>query len=141
MELKQTRFGRLVVDYVVDEDNIHCTCDCGTQIIVTEKQLRNNCSCGCIHREMLLALSGESDDYQREDTHKTDPAIDRGINFDKKKNKWRVRVTYQFKEYHIGYFPDKESAINIRKEAESNLYGNFIEWYNNYKAKAKGDLR
>jgi hypothetical protein len=62
----------------------------------------------------------------------------RGINHDSKKGKWRARITYQSKEYHLGYFADKETAVAARKEAENNLNGDFIEWLSGFKSKATG---
>jgi hypothetical protein len=59
----------------------------------------------------------------------------RGINYDSKKGKWRARITYQSKEYHLGYFADKETAVAARKEAESNLSADFIEWLSGFKSK------
>jgi hypothetical protein len=54
----------------------------------------------------------------------------RGVNFEPGKNKWRVRIPYRSKEYHLGYFVEKDDAIKRRAEAESHLNGDFIGWYN-----------
>jgi hypothetical protein len=130
---KGTRFGKLTVDYLTDANNIFCVCDCGTRIIVAEGQLNENSSCGCVHRILLWANQGMADQGRALINDNTAPQHEsRGINFDKKKNKWRARITFQSKEYHLGYYPDKETASEIKREAESNL-DNFIEWFNNFK--------
>jgi hypothetical protein len=154
MQDDKTRFGKLTVNYASDDDNIHCVCECGTRIIVSKSQLTDNSSCGCIHRKILLALSGMVDDGGAFDGSAFDRSVfgrstsrskqmiehqeGRVINFDSKKDKWRARITYQSKEYHLGYFADKETAVATRKEAESNLSGNFIEWLSGFKNKTTG---
>jgi hypothetical protein len=130
---KKTRFGKLTVTYIEDENNIHCTCECGTRIIVAEHQLNDNSSCGCIYRKYLLSLAGVDDDEDNIKRRQVEYPEGRGINFDKKKNKWQARITYQSKEYHLGYFPDKETALVVRKEAETNMNTNFVDWFNIFK--------
>ena len=131
---ERTRFGKLAVNYAEDENSIHCTCDCGTKIIVSKDKLDDNSSCGCLHRIYLLSLVGAADEGSIMAANPTANLHEgRGINYDKKKEKWRARITYQSKEYHLGYFPDKEAAIEVRREAESNMGSDFIQWYTQYK--------
>jgi len=129
MENSQTRFGKLTLNYI-DKNDHYCVCDCGIRIILTKEQLDKNRHCGCEYRKYLLALSGKEDDkHELEQTQTTTYSENRGVNFEK--NKWRARITFQTKVYHLGYFSSKEAAIEMRKEAEHNLNNNnFIEWYN-----------
>ena len=55
---------------------------------------------------------------------------ERGVKFEKGKNKCRVRVAFQGKEYHLGYYSEKDSALELRREAETHLNGDFLCWYN-----------
>lgn len=48
-----------------------------------------------------------------------------GINWDKEKNKWRVRVYHEMKTIHYGYFDNFEEAVNVRNNAVEQLRG---EW-------------
>ena len=41
-----------------------------------------------------------------------------GILFDKEVNKWRARITIDYKNVHLGYFDDKNDAIKARERAE-----------------------
>ena len=134
MESVKTRFGKLVVNYVEDENNVHCICDCGTKLIVAQSQLDDNSSCGCLHRIYLLSLVGAKDEGSSIISSSSPSHHEgRGINYDKKKEKWRSRITYQSKEYHLGYFPDKEAALEIRREAETNMGSDFLQWYKQLK--------
>ena len=57
-----------------------------------------------------------------------------GIYFHKKTQTWFSLIYYKSKKYVLGYFKDKEEAINIRKIAESyKNNGTFLEWFNDYK--------
>lgn len=31
--------------------------------------------------------------------------------------------------YHLGYFDNIDKAAKVRKRAEKELYGDFLEWY------------
>lgn len=44
----------------------------------------------------------------------------KGINWDKQKNKWRVRIYTNKKENHLGFFLDIDDAINARNKAVSD---------------------
>jgi hypothetical protein len=103
MEKKQ--FGLLTLNYVSDEVNFHCTCDCGTKIILNEEQLNRMRSCGCESRKALLAQTNIADDTsEMEKLYQLASTEVRGVNFEPSKGKWRAWVTFQSKEYHLIYF-------------------------------------
>ena len=135
LERDQTNFGKLTLNYMSDENSYHCSCECGNKIILTKEQLESRNSCGCEIRKLIWAASGKSS----EDFEFNTPMVpatpvgysdERGVRFEKGKNKWRVRVTFQAKEYHLGYYAEKEAALEMRREAENHLNSDFIEWYN-----------
>lgn len=45
-----------------------------------------------------------------------------GVNWIKRRKKWRSRITTNGEEIHLGMFKDKKEAIRVRKEAEKK-YG------------------
>ena len=49
----------------------------------------------------------------------------KGVGWFKPKQKWRARVNFNKKEYHIGYFDKKEDAINAVLEARPNIHKEF----------------
>lgn len=53
----------------------------------------------------------------------------KGVCFCKNTNKWRAYISFKGKRYYLGDFKDIELAAEARKEAEKNLFGNFLEWY------------
>lgn len=48
-----------------------------------------------------------------------------GVNYFKPNNKWRAYITLNGKQIHLGYFNNKEDAIEVRKQAEEEYFGEF----------------
>lgn len=48
-----------------------------------------------------------------------------GVNWEKRRNRWRSRIVVDEKEIYLGYFLDKEDAIKTRLEAEKKYYCEF----------------
>jgi hypothetical protein len=48
-----------------------------------------------------------------------------GVSWDKNKNKWKVQITVNCVQKHLGYFTIKEDAIAARTTAEIQYFGEF----------------
>lgn len=55
----------------------------------------------------------------------------RGIYYDSKFDRWRAEIRFQRKRYYLGTYKNKEDAIKARQRAEEDLYGAFLEKYEN----------
>lgn len=49
----------------------------------------------------------------------------RGVQWEKRFNRWRSRIKVNGKDIHLGLFEDYDEAVNARKEAEIKYYGEF----------------
>lgn len=49
----------------------------------------------------------------------------RGIDYQRRRNNWRARITYKGKEYHLGEFPTEEEAFQVRLKAEKEIHKDF----------------
>lgn len=49
----------------------------------------------------------------------------KGVNWDKRKGKWRARIHIHGKDKHLGYFESKEEAAKSRVKAEQEYFGEF----------------
>ena len=49
-----------------------------------------------------------------------------GVYWNKRKQKWNARVWINTKEVSLGHFNNKEDAIQARKQAENEYYGEFV---------------
>lgn len=56
-----------------------------------------------------------------------------GVWFDKSRGKWSAEIMFKKKKYFLGRYDKKEDAIAIRKVAEEEIFGSFLEWYENNK--------
>ena len=133
MDNSQAQQSILSLNYVSDDGYLNVSCACGTKIFLTQEQFETMSSCGCETRKLLLlAVGGVEDSYEMttDSSASGSNSAGRGVRFDKGKNKWRARITFQGKEYHLGYSLDKEAATARRNEAEAHLNSGFIEWFN-----------
>lgn len=52
-----------------------------------------------------------------------------GVYYNKNMQKWFASIMFKGKTFFLGYYLNKQGAIDARKIAEKELYGNFLEWY------------
>jgi hypothetical protein len=52
-----------------------------------------------------------------------------GVNWDKSRGKWQASIRFQGHKYNLGRFDFIQDAIDARKEAEKQIFGGFIKWY------------
>lgn len=48
-----------------------------------------------------------------------------GVNWSKDKGKWEARITRNYRKIRLGYFERKEDAVEARRKAERDIYGEF----------------
>lgn len=119
-----------------------CRCECGKEISVRSDCLKagNNSSCGCRQKEnariqskqMLVENTNIAFIKGALKNDKSKRAISgiKGVYYDKRRNCWYARITFQKKDYYLGSYGDnKEDAIKARKEAEEKIFGEFLNWY------------
>lgn len=61
----------------------------------------------------------------------------RGVSRNKKNGKYRAYIKFRKKDYWLGTFDNIEEAIKARKQAEDNMFGEFLKWYEEFKNKNK----
>lgn len=54
----------------------------------------------------------------------------KGVSYDRNRNKWSAEIMFQRKRYRLGRYDTLEKAAKVRKEAEDQLHGDFLDWYN-----------
>lgn len=67
----------------------------------------------------------------RRSVNKNSSTGETGVSYSHKTGKYRAYINFKRKPYHLGLYEKKEDAVNARKEAEKNIYGNFINRYRN----------
>ena len=151
-DLTGKRFGRLVVLREVDLENPEangnsrgwlCQCDCGKQIVSTQKKLELNGtkSCGCllsdVAREKIETkntvghYSGTTVSAIRPERppNKNNTSGFKGIHWSTREEIWVVQIGFKGKNIKIGRFKNLDDAIKARKEAEKKYFIPIIEEY------------
>ena len=127
-----------------------CKCECGNEVILPTHILKDGRTKDCqdAKRNASKTYTKIGNEYKKENILKEGTRIDylsnkkskantsgvRGVDFSKEKNKYRARIRFKGKEYHLGYFNTIGDAEKARLDAERKLYHPIIEKYN-YSAK------
>lgn len=127
------------------ETYYYCLCRlCGRTVLKRGDSIRSVTSCGCDKRARADALREKEVFF--EGTQPSKIQLDKtptkanksgivGVNWDKSRNKWQASIRFKGKKYNLGRFECFEDAIDARKEAEKQLFGNFLIWYEDHKKK------
>lgn len=152
-DLTGRRFGRLVAQEPTAQRGPdgsvlwRCTCDCGGTTLQPAPVLTGGrvTSCGCKRREndamrrSLTYVDGTCVQFLKNTgTLRADNTSGtRGVCFIR--GKWRARINFKKKSYQLGSYARLEDAVRVRKQAESRLYGEFLDWYQETFPAAAGD--
>lgn len=128
-----------------------CQCDCGNETTVVSYSLTDKkhptrscgkCGLGDAYREQKQRecfVVGTQPAKIKLD--KTPPITNKsgfiGVCWNKRSNKWMSYITFQSVKYYLGCYTDIRDAVAARKEAEQEVFGDFIKWYQKYKEHTK----
>lgn len=148
-EIAGQRFGNLVALERLDEKRGSnylwlCQCDCGNQKKTTVNALLfGTCkSCGCMKtaaiketvkrcgtvKDHVRLIDGTSVDLiEKKGLRRNNTSGHTGVQA--KGQKWIAVITFKKKVYYLGSYSNINDAIHARKAAESQLFGEFLDWY------------
>lgn len=149
IDLTGRRFGRLVALSPTDKRLGHsviwrCQCDCGRTADVASINLVKGYtkSCGCLSSEVHRKSSevmrqARADDYvdgtdvqnlmRPPGPANTSGTV--GVTYDRSVRTWKAYIQFKGKRYYLGSSVDKEAAIAMRRSAEQQIHGKFLDWY------------
>lgn len=141
-DISGRHFGKLQALYVTDKKSTtkincriwHCRCMCGNEcdVLYSDLSRGNVKSCGCLKEEKIKELYIEGTAPCKLDGSKirsTNTSGTTGVYFDKSRGKWSAEIMFKKKKYHLGRYDKKEDAVKARKEAETRIFGEFLQWY------------
>jgi len=118
-----------------------CICDCGCIIDVNSKHLIHGSvrSCGCLREESVLGnfefFEGTIVTKIRNDSvQKNNTSGFRGVCWCRATRKWISYISFKHKRYNLGRYDELNDAVNIRKQAEEKIFGEFLKWYDSIKS-------
>ena len=151
IDLTGQRFGRLTVKERVPGRRgssalWRCACDCGgTRITSASALKRGMCiSCGCIAKESAKESIKNADKYRRQyfiggtdvkgltskPTASSTSGV-RGVYWHERGKVWFASIMFRQKSYYLGSSKNFDVAVELRKEGERRIWGDFLDWYNN----------
>lgn len=128
------RFGRLIVESRAKNDHLgntrwNCICDCGKKTTVKGNVLsmQHTKSCGCLQKELNPPIhnniNGTNKQAFRTFPNKGSTTGILGVSLSN--GKYRATIGFQGVCYSLGRYSTIEEAIQVRRHAESVLWGNF----------------
>ncbi len=112
-----------------------CACDCGKQSEYSYNELVHLGikSCGCAqHPSRKLPMHYVEgtcvEKLQSQKLRKDNTSGHTGVI--RTKTGWRAQISFKRKTYHLGVFDKYEDAVQARVSAEQEVFGAFLEWYN-----------
>lgn len=139
------RFGGLIVTERIGKKKFRCRCDCGKTCERSYNTLINHLStrCNdCATAARTAAVTATFVAGAQPCKIRIDPTPTKanksgvvGVNWDKSRGKWQASIKFQGHKFNLGRFENIQAAIDARKAAEREIFGNFIEWYNSQKLK------
>ncbi len=126
---------------------LKCECSCGDLFWTKKERVINGTITTCGHNrdkqlehgrvvhtnEMLVDGTLISAIDGRRKTNKNNATGVNGVSFMPAYNKYRAYINFKRKQYHLGMFYKLEDAVDARKLAEKEIYGEFLAWYEEYK--------
>ena len=136
------RFGNLTVTgYYGKTAGMHrweCKCDCGKTAIVGQASLLSGKtrSCGCLRAKTVMEtmqfIGGTSVtrlEKNRNRLSRTNSSGYNGVYYNPRSEKWVAQITFKRRTYYLGSFYKLEDAVDMRRKAETQIFGNFLSWY------------
>lgn len=136
------RFGNLTVTgYYGKAAGMHrwaCKCDCGKTTIVGQTPLLSGKtrSCGCLRAKTVMEnmqfIGGTSVtrlEKNRNRLSRTNSSGYNGVYYNPRSEKWVAQITFKSRTYYLGSFDRLEDAVDMRRKAETQIFGNFLSWY------------
>lgn len=138
MDLRGKKFGKLtVLSYSEAKRKWLCKCECGNQTFVPQNRLcRKNGtkSCGCnvtldaANSVNIVEGTNVGNVINKTALSNSKTGI-RGVYFISSTGLYTSTIYFQGKRYYLGSSTDFEKIVAIRKAAEEQVYGDFIDWY------------
>ena len=145
--IKQNYTGYKINDILAHRLVLVVKCDCGYITLMSNSEFQSKVACSrdCKYSEwntkQQAAKNGKRiKQYFKEGTNiskigskvlnKNNTSGFKGVYFDKTKNKYLSYISFQGKNYRLGYYDTPEYASNVRNKAQDILSKEFLDTFN-----------
>lgn len=153
LNLTGQKYGQLTV--LAPAENVgsrtawRCRCDCGKEVVVLTKRLRDGhtISCGCVKERKgpkgnlagLTYIDGTCVEMIAARTiRKNNTSGVPGVDWQASKQRWRVSICFKGTRSYLGSYSKFEDAVKARKRGEEVLYDAFLSEFAQDTRKAAG---
>lgn len=136
LDLTGQRYGRLVALRPAEKIGRYtawlCRCDCGNEIVVATRKLRNGHtkSCGCMGKGPVY-VDGTCADMLRaaKIARKNNTSGVPGVEWRTSKQSWQATICFKGKRHYLGSYKNFDEAVRARKRAEEEMHDKFLAEY------------
>lgn len=152
MDLTNQRFGKLVAKKQVKKDGKtvwKCKCDCGNTCYISQNNLcrkeNGTKSCGCninldaANKTNIVAGTNVGNIKSTKVSPTNTTTKIRGVCYIKSQGLYRAYITFRGKTYYLKSSKNLQECIKAREQAEKEIFGNFLEWYEDWIKKQKAE--
>lgn len=138
IDLTGRKFGRLTVKEYRGGSKWLCECECGRKTIVAQNNLCRKThaiiSCGCAvtldnANEANIAYGTNIGNIKTNKALPNSQTGIRGVHYSKTSGLYIATIGFQGKQYVLKSSTNIDECITAREEAEKNIFGDFLEWY------------
>lgn len=147
-------FGELYVEdtkIINNQLKYLCRCNlCGRETLVLPQALKEGRTKTCGNhnkdetayiKKTYVAGTAPCKLINTDKTRSTNTSGVTGVSYDKSRNKWAAEIMFKKKKYYLGRFENKDDAVIARKQAEKEIFGEFLKWYEEYKENLKNSSK
>ncbi|MDL2325331.1 hypothetical protein LJC61_09375 [Ruminococcaceae bacterium OttesenSCG-928-A16] len=122
-----------------------CRCECGKEKHASINELKHGLikSCGCLivdlGRKRVKEMNTKNKQFNTNIGMLTNKNLRAdntsgvtGVYYNNNKQKWAAGITLQGKYYFLGFYDDIAEATRARKLGEELIFGEFLEWYDEW---------
>ena len=141
-DLTNQEVGNLkIIKCIPEMKKWECQCKCGNVCYVSQSNLtRKNGtkSCGCLvsltkANEVNIVQGTNVGNIKRNTALPNSTTGIKSVHYSKTQGLYIATIGFQGKQYYLVFSTDINICINARKNAEKQIYSNFLEWYENRK--------
>ena len=107
-----------------------CQCKCGNVCYVSQNNLTRKTA---QNLEVNIVQGTNVGNIKRNTALPNSTTGIKGVHYSKTQGLYIATIGFQGKQYYLISSTDINICINARKDAEKQIYGNFLEWYENRK--------
>lgn len=119
-----------------------CRChECGDTSEISLARLKSGQTSKCVNcaRKQLKEKRKRVKEYNKGassplsivegEANKNNSSVHKGVSWHEQTQKWRAYITFQRKQYNLGFYDNIDDALSSKKKGEEEMFESFVGWY------------